>query len=107
MRLGQLEQDALKEKAALDKLPSPNGLDDNNYGLAVTILQKTQEYASQQVITIKATKAASSPENNPKLSHEERSHSLQKIMLQNAPDALFTANETNMLRSNLTIPENS
>ena len=107
MRLGQLEQDALKEKATLDKLPSPNGLDDNNYGLAVTILQKTQEYASQQVITIKATKAASSPENNPKLSHEERSRSLQKIMLQNAPDALFTANETNMLRSNLTIPENS
>ena len=105
-RLNLLEHQAQVANQELGKLYPPISLDDTNYDLAASILNKTIAYSEKQLSAITALKANANPANLNTDSHEAESRILQETMLRNGPDALFTADETNSLRQNLTIPEN-
>lgn len=105
-RLNLLEHQAQVTNQELSKLVPPISLDDTNYDLAASILNKTIAYSEKQLAAITALKANANPANLSTDNHEEESRILWETMLRNGPDALFTAAETNSLRQNLTIPEN-
>ena len=105
-RLNLLEHQAQVTNQELSKLAPPISLDDTNYDLAASILNKTIAYSEKQLTAITALKANANPANLSTDNHQEESRILQETMLRNGPDALFTAAETNSLRQNLTIPEN-
>ena len=105
-RLNLLEHQAQVTNQELSKLAPPISLDDTNYDLAASILNKTIAYSEKQLAAITALKANANPANLSTDNHEEESRILRETMLRNGPDALFTAAETNSLRQNLTIPEN-
>ena len=105
-RLNLLEHQAQMTYQELDKLAPPISLDDTNYDLAASLLNKTIDYSSRQLAAITTLKANANPANLNAENHEAESRILRETMLRNGPDALFTAAETNSLRQNLTIPEN-
>lgn len=105
-RLNLLEHQAQVANQELGKLSPPISLDDTNYDLAASILNKTIAYSEKHLSAITALKANANPANLNTDSHEAESRILQETMLRNGPDALFTADEINSLRQNLTIPEN-
>lgn len=105
-RLNLLEHQAQVTQQELEKLSPPVSLDDANYDLAVSLLNKTLDYSTKQLSAIAALKADANPANLDTNDHEAESRILRETMLRNGPDALFTASETNQLRQNLTVPEN-
>ena len=105
-RLNLLEHQAQGVCDTLNRLSPPISLEDANYNLSTDMLRKTQAYAQQQLATITALRNAADPANIKVESQQEQSRLLTDILVRNAPDALFTAQETVSLRQNLTIPEN-
>lgn len=104
-RLTQLEDQAQRVRDELNKLAPPISLDDGNYDLTTSVLQKTQAYAEAQLKAIKASRAIADPAAKAPDAHDQRSRLLEEAMLRNAPDGLFTAQEISSLRENLTIIE--
>lgn len=104
-RLTQLENQAQRVRDDLNKLAPPISLDDGNYDLTTSVLQKTQDYAEAQLKAIKASRAIADPAAKAPDDHDQRSRLLEEAMLRNAPDGLFTAQEISNLRENLTIVE--
>ena len=105
-RLNLLEHQAQVTQQELEKLSPPVSLDDGNYDLATSLLNKTLAYSEKQLSAIAALKTDANPANLDTDNHEAESRILREAMLRNGPDALFTAAETNQLRQNLTLPEN-
>lgn len=105
-RLNLLEHQAQIVCDTLNKLSPPISLEDANYDLSTDMLRKTQTYAKQQLATITALRNAADPANIKVETHQEQGRLLTDTMIRNAPDVLFTAQETLDLRQNLTIPEN-
>lgn len=104
-RLNLLEHQAQAANDTLVKLSPPISLEDANYNLSSEILRKTQAYAQQQLATITALKTTADPANITVDNHEEQARRLNETLIRNAPDVLFTAEETMDLRKNLTLPE--
>ena len=104
-RLNLLEHQAQVTQQELEKLSPPVSLDDANYDLAASLLNKTLAYSTKQLSAIAALKTDANPANLDTNDHEAESRILRETMLRNGPDALFTAAETNQLRQNLTVPE--
>lgn len=104
-RLNQLESNVLNLHNDIYQMAPPISLDDTNYDLTASILKKTKAYSDAQLKTVRATKMMADPEKMPTEEHEVQMGYLNDAMLMNSPDMLFTANEINSLRFNLTIPE--
>lgn len=104
-RLNILEHQAEAVKSSLAQLPPPSNLDDTNYDLSASLLAKTQAYAASQLQAIQAVRTAADPAAVKTDSHEEQSRFMRETLIRNAPDALFTASETDTLRQQLTVPE--
>ena len=104
-RLNLLEHQAQGVCDTLNRLSPPISLEDANYNLSSEILRKTQAYAQQQLATITALKTTADPANITVDNHEEQARRLNETLIRNAPDVLFTAEETMDLRKNLTLPE--
>ena len=104
-RLNQLESNVLNLHNDIYQMAPPISLDDTNYDLTSSILKKTKAYSDAQLKTVRATKMMADPEKMPTEEHEVQMGYLNDAMLMNSPDMLFTANEINSLRFNLTIPE--
>ncbi len=104
-RLNLLEHQAQAANDTLVKLSPPISLEDANYNLSTEILRKTQAYAQQQLATITALKTSADPANIKTDNHEAQARRLNETLIRNAPDVLFTAEETMDLRQNLTLPE--
>lgn len=104
-QLTSLEADISTLQNNIFQMTPPISLDDDNYDLTTSLLQKTKAYSAAQLKTIQATRMASEPEKNLTDSHEQQVQKLNNAMLKNSPDMLFIANEITSLRSNLTIPE--
>lgn len=104
-QLTTLETDVSSLHGEIYQLAPPISLDDNNYDLTTSLLQKTKAYSEAQLKTVRATKMAADPDKNQESSHEQQVDLMQDALLLNAPDMLFTASEITALRDNLTIPE--
>lgn len=105
-RLNLLEHQSQVTLQELEKLAPPVSLDDANYDLAASLLNKTIAYSEKQLSAITALKATANPAHANADNHEAESRILRETMLRNGPDALFTASEINSIRQNLTVPEN-
>lgn len=105
-RLNLLEHQSQVTLQELEKLAPPVSLDDANYDLAASLLNKTIAYSEKQLSAITALKANANPAHANAENHEAESRILRETMLRNGPDALFTASEINSIRKNLTVPEN-
>ena len=104
-QLTNLESDSASLNSEIFKMAPPISLDDANYDLTTSLLEKTKNYSEAQLKTIRATKMVADPEKTPAKDHEQQVQILNDAMLHNAPDMLFTATEITTLRKNLTIPE--
>ncbi len=107
VRLTQLEGDAGQLRDFLEQLEPPSALNDINYGLTATVIQKTRSYTNEQYKTIHATKNAADPSKLLSNRQDEQSRRLEEIMIMESPAGLFTASEISSLKDNLTVPEES
>ena len=105
VRLTQLEGDAAQLRDTLTKLEPPGELNDENYALTTTVIQKTRDYAEQQYKAIHATREAADPSRLLSNRQEEQSRRLEEIMIMESPTGLFTATEIASLKDNLTVPD--
>ena len=104
-QLSTLETDVVGLHKEIFQMMPPISLDDNNYDLTASMLEKTKSYSDAQLKTIRATKAAADPDKTIFNNHNQQVQALNDARLLNAPDMLFTAREIITLRDNLTIPE--
>lgn len=104
-QLAVIEADIIHLNTEINQLEVPIGLDDDNYGLTVSLLKKAKTYSNAQLKTVQAVKASIEPDKLKLDKHDEIYQLIKHTTLSNAPDALFTAVETSALRANLTIPE--